>query len=494
MVTMDVDNAGETNNNAGTGSKETNELRYSRLMYTLGRDAVNALSQSRVLVLGCKGLGAEVAKNLVLSGVQGLGLVDDEVVALADLGTHFLLSEADVGRNRAVATAQKLKEMYASVDITTLSSVAVESALGSYGCVVATSGSFLDLIRVNTMCRSLGVAFVAANCRGLFSFVFADFGDSFAVLDETGELAGSILVEGITQDFPATVTVVEEQRHGLENGDEVLLSGVKGMEELNRPTPYSVTVTGVHSFTIQEDTRSFGRYLSGGYFTKLKTAKNVEFLSLEKALVSPKFCISDPVKAAQALPMHVGFQAVDEFERRHMVDNPSPSRSNAISPDQVHDVVAIAREIWSNLHVAKGAIDGMESTADGAEEESNGALLKGLGERDGLHQDRSGFISGESSSAGIAVASRVITTGSVVRFALDEEIVRLIALGAHVELCPVAAVTGGIAAQEAIKVHPTCFSCKLDNCCIVQNRINCAIHFDVLVVLAFVWYWWSWYM
>jgi ubiquitin-activating enzyme E1 len=151
---------------------------------------------------------------------------------------------------------------------------------------------------------------VAANCRGVFSFVFVDFGDSFSVLDETGESAGAVLVEGITQDFPATVTVVEEQRHGLENGDEVLLSGVKGMEELNRATPYSVTVTGVHSFTIQEDTRSYGRYLSGGYFTKLKTAKNMEFLTLEKALSTSKFCISDPVKGSQALPMHVEFQAV----------------------------------------------------------------------------------------------------------------------------------------------------------------------------------------
>lgn len=441
MVTMDVDNAGDNSVVAVTSStgssKEMNELRYSRLMYTLGRDAVHVLSQSRVLVLGCKGLGAEVAKNLVLSGVQGLGLVDEEVVSLADLGAHFLLTESDVGRNRAVATAQKLKEIHTTVDISTLSSVAVESALGSYGCVIATSGSFPDLIRLNSISRSLGVPFIAANCRGVFSFVFADFGDSFSVLDETGEPSGPILVEGITQDFPATVTVVEEQRHGLENGDEVLLSGVKGMEELNRPTPYSVTVTGVHSFTIQEDTRSFGRYLSGGYFTKLKTAKNVEFLSLEKALLSPKFCVTDPVKSSQVLPVHVGFQAVDEFERRHGVDNPSPPRSNVISPDQVHDVVAIAREIWSNLHVAKVASDGMESIVDGAEEESNEALLKGLG--------------GESSSAGIAAASRVITTGSVDRFALDEEVIRLIASGAYVELCPVAAVTGGIAAQEAIK-------------------------------------------
>lgn len=63
------------------------------------------------------------------------------------------------------------------------------------------------------------------------------------------------MVEGNTQEFPATVIVVEEQRHSLVNGDEVVFCGIKDMEELSRDAPYLVTVTGVHSFTIQEDTR-----------------------------------------------------------------------------------------------------------------------------------------------------------------------------------------------------------------------------------------------
>uniref|UniRef100_A0A7I4DHT6 Ubiquitin-activating enzyme E1 C-terminal domain-containing protein n=1 Tax=Physcomitrium patens TaxID=3218 RepID=A0A7I4DHT6_PHYPA len=465
MVIMDVDNAVDVEINVSASAsapvKEMSELRYSRLIHTLGRDAVNALSQARVLVLGCKGSGVEVAKNLVLSGVQGLGLVDDEVVVLADLGAHFLLSEGDVGRNRAVATAQKLKEMYPSVNIVTLSSVSVESALGSYGCVVATSGFYPDLIRLNSLCRSLGVPFVAASCRGVFTFVFSDFGDNFSVLDETGELAGAVLVEGITQDFPATVTVVEEQRHGLENGDEVVLSGIKGMEELNRDTPYSVTVTGVHSFTIQEDTRSYERYVSGGYFSKLKKSKNMEFLSLEKALLSPKFCISDPVKEPQVMSLHVGFQAVDEFERRHASDTLSPSRSTAINPEQFQEVVVLAQEIWSNLqalHVEKGTSSGsyaMEATSDERGEElSNEALLKANGERDRPYQDRAGSSSsgGSTSSAGLPSRSH----GN--RFEVIEEIVRMIALGASVELYPVSAVTGGIAAQEAIKALTRVFT------------------------------------
>lgn len=511
MVTMDVDNAPTDGGgiiNVATVSapsmKETNELRYSRLIHTLGREAVSSLQHSRVLIVGCKGVGAEVAKNLVMSGVQGLGLVDDEPVAIADLGAQFLLSAADVGRNRAVATAHKLKEsINPSIEIVTLTSGhALESAVGSYGAMVATVGTLPELIRWNSICRSLGVPFVAAICRGVFSSVFVDFGDDFSILDETGEPPGVILVEGITQDFPATVTVVEEQRHGLEDGDEVVFNGIKGMEDLNRSTPYAITVAGVNSFTIQEDTRSYGRYLSGGYFSKVKTSKRVEFMSLERALVAPKFCVSDPVKESRALHLHVAFQAVDEFERRRRhhhhngENNPSPLASSssssaaAISSDQLHEVVALAREIWTNLDVvgvgkgnASNGSFSMEESAEAAEEEEPAeVVLKTLGEREqGLNEERGAGCSGVNSSidgmAAAAAATGVILGNTQAgpssfrkKIDIDEEFVRLLAQGAHVELCPVAAVTGGIAAQEAMKV-PFSFS-------YVQPR-GAAIHLSI---------------
>lgn len=45
-----------------------------------------------------KGLGNEIAKNLVLSGVGSLTLADNELVTEDDLGAQFLISEADVGK------------------------------------------------------------------------------------------------------------------------------------------------------------------------------------------------------------------------------------------------------------------------------------------------------------------------------------------------------------------------------------------------------------
>ena len=61
------------------------------------------MAKSPVLISGLKGLGIEIAKNVILSGVKAVTLHDTEAVTLADIGSQFFLREADVGTNRAVA-------------------------------------------------------------------------------------------------------------------------------------------------------------------------------------------------------------------------------------------------------------------------------------------------------------------------------------------------------------------------------------------------------
>lgn len=44
-----------------------------------------------------KGLGNEVAKNLVLAGIGALTIVDDELVQPEDMGAQFLITDEHVG-------------------------------------------------------------------------------------------------------------------------------------------------------------------------------------------------------------------------------------------------------------------------------------------------------------------------------------------------------------------------------------------------------------
>uniref|UniRef100_A0A4X2KRN9 THIF-type NAD/FAD binding fold domain-containing protein n=1 Tax=Vombatus ursinus TaxID=29139 RepID=A0A4X2KRN9_VOMUR len=76
------------------------------------------LRASRVLLVGMKGLGAEVAKNLILAGVKGLTMMDHQKVSPEDTSAQFLIPTAgSSGRNRAEASLERAQNLNPMVDV-----------------------------------------------------------------------------------------------------------------------------------------------------------------------------------------------------------------------------------------------------------------------------------------------------------------------------------------------------------------------------------------
>ena len=73
------------------------------------------------------------------------------------------------------------------------------------------------------------------------------------------------------------MTVLDESKHGLGDGDYVTFSEIEGMSELNGCQPIKVAVQGPYTFTIGDTTR-FGNYIKGGMFTQVKMPKVINFV------------------------------------------------------------------------------------------------------------------------------------------------------------------------------------------------------------------------
>ena len=90
----------------------------SRQMAVYGRESMQKLKGANVLITGLNGLGAEIAKNVILANVNSVTLHDAGAASLADCGAHFYLTPADEGKNRAEACAAKLQELNPAVTVT----------------------------------------------------------------------------------------------------------------------------------------------------------------------------------------------------------------------------------------------------------------------------------------------------------------------------------------------------------------------------------------
>ena len=82
---------------------------YSRQLYVLGHRAQRSLAVSSVLIVGLSGLGAEVAKNLVLAGISEVDVHDDAAVSLADVHS-VLAANADRVLPKAVDMERPVAE------------------------------------------------------------------------------------------------------------------------------------------------------------------------------------------------------------------------------------------------------------------------------------------------------------------------------------------------------------------------------------------------
>jgi len=295
------------------GQTEIDESLYSRQLYVLGHEAMKRMGASNVLIVGLKGLGVEIAKNIALAGVKSLTLHDPAPVAVEDLSAQFFLHPDDVGKPRDATTAPRVAELNAYTPVHILESANLVENLSQfdkYQVVVLTNTPLNVQLAIGDYCHSKGIYFVVADTFGLFGSIFCDFGKKFTCLDATGENPLNGIIAGIDEE--GLVSALDETRHGLEDGDYVTFSEVEGMEDLNSAEPRKITVKGPYTFSIG-DVSGLGQYKRGGLYQQVKMLKFIDFKPISTAIREPEFVMSDFAKFDRPQQLHVGFEALHAF-------------------------------------------------------------------------------------------------------------------------------------------------------------------------------------
>ncbi|EXK31939.1 ubiquitin-activating enzyme E1 [Fusarium oxysporum f. sp. melonis 26406] len=299
------------------GHNEIDESLYSRQLYVLGHEAMKRMGASNVLIVGLKGLGVEIAKNIALAGVKSLTLYDPAPVQIADLSSQFFLTPSDVGKPRDEVTVPRVAELNAYTPVKLHQSPGLDGELSQfdkYQVVVLTNAPIHQQKAIGDYCHSKGIYVVIADTYGLFGSVFCDFGEKFTCIDPTGETPLNGIVAGIDEE--GLVSALDETRHGLEDGDYVTFSEVEGMEALNGAEPRRITVKGPYTFSIG-DVSGLGQYKRGGMYQQVKMPKIINFKDFTTALKEPEFLISDFAKFDRPQQLHLGFQALHAFQLTH---------------------------------------------------------------------------------------------------------------------------------------------------------------------------------
>ena len=142
-----------------------------------GLDAQKRLRAARVLVAGMRGLGNEVAKNLVLAGVNSMTILDHENMTKEDCISSFLAPTEEVGKNRAQASLERLKQRNPMVEVTADPDnleVKEESFFKNFDVVIVTNYPKDVCLKVNKFCCKKDIRFFAGDIFGFFGSSFMD--------------------------------------------------------------------------------------------------------------------------------------------------------------------------------------------------------------------------------------------------------------------------------------------------------------------------------
>ena len=170
-----------------TFSKDELE-RYSRhlIIPEFNIEGQRRLKNSKVLVVGSGGLGSPLLLYLAAAGVGHIGIVDFDVVDDSNLQRQVLFTQADVGKPKVEAAADRIRALNPHIVVQTyntkLTSANALDIIKDYNLVADGTDNFPTRYLVNDACVLLDKVNVYASI-----FRFEGQASVFNYVDESGE-------------------------------------------------------------------------------------------------------------------------------------------------------------------------------------------------------------------------------------------------------------------------------------------------------------------
>ncbi|CBZ34267.1 ubiquitin-activating enzyme e1, putative [Leishmania donovani] len=312
---------------------------YSRQEYVVGSETQAKYGSTHVLVVGATGLSAEIIKNVVLTGVKSVKVLDDAVVTIEDLGTNFFLRPDDVGKARGAAVAQAAKELNRFVEVSSVSGDPLLH-IPAVHVVIYTNAYTSTLAAANKVARANKVKFISCESRGVCGCIFVDGGESLDIVDTDGEDTVTCVVTAMSSD--GLVTLHEEKNHECEAGSKVYFTGLKELPQANTTEPATPSawklfevaeVISPHTMRLKgvSELVSAGTIINVGtsaYLHTTKKGRREHYRTLGECLDNPEclMVFDKEEKCTAANTLHAMFTAV----ARHGCAPTSPAEVEAV--------------------------------------------------------------------------------------------------------------------------------------------------------------------
>ena len=323
---------------------------YSRQICTFGMETMKKVNKMKILIVGLKGLGIEIAKNIILTGPNKVSIFDQTIVNENDLGSNFYLTKEDITnkKRRDESCLRKLSELNPYVKCDIMDGFDIFNQIKNYNVLTITEVMNKEkLYLLDEECRKNQTGFIYAADIGITGFCFIDFGDHI-IKDKNGEQSKKYFIQKISKNGEIFIDrSINNNNFNIKNGKYVIFNEIKGINELNDGKPRLVTKSTPVYFKISDQLK-YDNYISGGICEELKETINEKFDSLRNRFYIPyiekKPTPFDFTKLGRGELVHCGIIALHEFYEKN--NNSLPDINN---PETAKEILEISKDIYKKL-------------------------------------------------------------------------------------------------------------------------------------------------
>ncbi|MBF1269345.1 MAG: ThiF family adenylyltransferase, partial [Oribacterium parvum] len=85
--------------------------RFERTELLLGREAMEKLKKSKVIVFGVGGVGGYAVEAMARSGIGRIDLVDNDFVSLSNINRQIIATDLTVGKSKVEVMAERIRSI-----------------------------------------------------------------------------------------------------------------------------------------------------------------------------------------------------------------------------------------------------------------------------------------------------------------------------------------------------------------------------------------------
>ena len=105
---------------------------FRRSELLLGKDTMERIAQTRVIIFGVGGVGSWCAESLVRSGIRRLTIVDSDRVCITNINRQLMATTKTVGQVKVDALRERLLTINPKAEITALQKIFTEETSASF--------------------------------------------------------------------------------------------------------------------------------------------------------------------------------------------------------------------------------------------------------------------------------------------------------------------------------------------------------------------------